>query len=126
MEVDAFFPRIQSSVQEAAKTLPTVKPPQKNTRTNSQATINLVAERRRRCQSAAATAGKGGKITSEVRAVEAEFHKAIAHSARKDQRDHVETLIDAVVDADDRNNSKDWWKAVHRRTSGIRYCGLEK
>ena len=58
--------------------------------------------------------------------MKAEFHKAIVHSARKDQRDHVETLIDAVVDADDRNNSKDWWKAVHRRTSGIRYCGLEK
>ena len=49
-----------------------------------------------------------------LRAVKAVFHKLVARSCRKDQRDHIGRLIALVVEAGESGDSREWWKAVHR------------
>jgi hypothetical protein len=102
------YARLQTALKAAAKVLPKPQPRPMIERGTSRETQELVQQRRRKCQALAATDRAG------LRAVKAVFHKLVARSCRKDQRDHIGRLIALVVEADESGDSREWWKAVHR------------
>ena len=102
------FERMQTAMKTASAVLPKPSPKPRVERGTSQATLDLVQQRRRKCQALGTTDRTG------LRAVKADFHKLVARSARKDQREHIERLIAQVVEADERQDSREWWRAVHR------------
>ena len=80
---DGRFRRLQTALTTAAAVLPKSKPKPRIERGSSLVTLELVQQRRRKCQALETTDRAG------LRAVKAEYHKLVARSARKDQREHV-------------------------------------
>ena len=103
------YSSMQTALQAAAKTLPTITNQKPPTRFISQATQDLVAERRRKCQSAEDT-----NTAHKKRQIKSEYRKAIGRSRLGDYRAHVARQIDQVVDAAENRDDKGFWRASYR------------
>ena len=103
------YSSMQTALQAAAKTLPTITNQKPPTRFISQATQDLVAERRSKCQSA-----EDMNTAHKKRQIKSEYRKAIGRSRLGDYRAHVARQIDQVVDAAENRDDKGFWRASYR------------
>ena len=83
----------------------------------SQLSLDLKEQRRRRCQ--------GASTAKEVKDIKSSYRKPLADAALKSYKNHIANLIDAVVQADAKNDSKEWWKACHRIGRSTRYSNTQ-
>lgn len=105
--LDARFKRMHADMTQALSKAPKVKKQQPWRREVSVETIGLLDERQRQCQAAKARG-------TEVREVKRYYRRLLSRSVRRDKRSHVAAMINDVVAADDRKDSKAWWRACHR------------